>query len=86
MCPLCGERKWKMKLSNEEGVNRLTHGHIGALVTFLSTYSKDLMENALLHVKRKERQVSLTRQMKEKRVKKQKALNKRWSIVVDKTE
>lgn len=48
------ESKGKWKLSNEEGVKRMMYGRLNALMTFPSTY-KDLMEDALLHMKWKER-------------------------------
>lgn len=43
-----------MKAQQKEGVNRVMHGCLNALMTFPSTY-KDLMEDALSHMKWKER-------------------------------
>lgn len=49
-----GREQRKMKAQQKEGVNRVMYGHLNALMTFPSTY-KDLMEDALSHMKRKER-------------------------------
>lgn len=54
-CDGVGEdSKKNMKAQQKEGVNRVMYDHLNALMTFPSTY-KDLMEDALSHVKWKER-------------------------------